>query len=158
MVDDPHKDRAEAESKRMRDRVHGWWSSAALKRLQPDRNAVVAIQTHWHVDDLAGRRLEEDGRLEDGGRWMVVHLPAIADPAKFGPDPLGRREGDPLPHPKIATKNRRKLLAWWHDVKSTSTVRDWHALSQGDPQPSQGTLVSRDLLRSIRDGITVVEP
>ncbi|MFG3552258.1 hypothetical protein [Streptomyces sp. NPDC047725] len=39
-----------------------------------------------------------------------------------------------------------------------STVRDWHALSQGDPQPSEGALVSRDLLRSIRDGVTVVEP
>ncbi|MFE2072115.1 hypothetical protein [Streptomyces misionensis] len=37
-------------------------------------------------------------------------------------------------------------------------MRDWHALSQGDPQPSEGALVSRDLLRSIRDGITVVEP
>jgi hypothetical protein len=32
----------------------------------------------------------------------------------------------------------------------TSTVRDLHALSQGDPQPSEGALVSRDLLRSIR--------
>jgi hypothetical protein len=111
-----------------------------------------------NCDDLAGRRLEEDGRLEDGGRWKVVHLPAIANPSKFGPDPLGRRDGDPLPHPKIPTRNRRKLIAWWDDVKATSTVRDWHALSQGDPQPSEGALVSRDLLRSIRDGITVVEP
>ncbi|MER7740028.1 terminase family protein [Streptomyces sp. NPDC096538] len=158
VVDDPHKDRAEAESKKMREKVHDWWSSAALKRLQPDRNAVVAIQTRWHPDDFAGRRLEEDGRLEDGGRWKVVHLPAIANPSKFGPDPLGRRDGDPLPHPKIPTRNRRKLIAWWDDVKRTSTVRDWHALSQGDPQPSEGALVSRDLLRSIRDGITVVEP
>ncbi|MEU2357622.1 hypothetical protein ABZ599_32400 [Streptomyces misionensis] len=102
--------------------------------------------------------LEEDGRLEEGGRWKVVHLQAIANPSKFGPDPLGRRDGDPLPHPKIPTGNRRALLAWWNDVKGTSTVRDWHALSQGDPQPSEGALVSRDLLRSIRDGITVVEP
>lgn len=157
IIDDPHKDRAEAESAKMRARVHDWWSSAALKRLQPDRNAVVAIQTRWHPDDFAGRRLEEDGRLEDGGRWKVVHLPALAD-AKFGPDPLGRRPGDPLPHPKIPTRDRRALLAWWADVKKTSTVRDWHALAQGDPQPAEGALVSRELLRSIRDGVTVVEP
>lgn len=157
VVDDPHKDRAEAESAKMRERVHDWWSSAALKRLQPDRNAVVAIQTRWHPDDFAGRRLDEDGRLEDGGRWKVVHLPAIAD-AKFGPDPLGRAPGDPLPHPKIPTRNRRALLAWWADVKKTSSVRDWHALSQGDPQPAEGALVSRDLLRAIRDGVTPVEP
>jgi hypothetical protein len=65
---------------------------------------------------------------------------------------------DPLPHPKIPTTSRCGLLTWWDDVKRTSAVRDWHALSQGDPQPSEGALVSWDLLRSIRDGITVVEP
>ena len=158
VVDDPHKDRAEAESPRLREHVHEWWSSAALKRLQPDRNAVIAIQTRWHPDDFCGRRLEEEGRLEDGGRWKVVHLPAIANPSKFGPDPLGRQDGDPLPHPKIPTRNRKALLAWWADVKNTSTVRDWHAMSQGDPQPAEGALVSRDLLRLIRDGVTTVEP
>ncbi|MFF4147153.1 hypothetical protein ACFY0A_38895 [Streptomyces sp. NPDC001698] len=158
IVDDPHKDRADAESARLREQVHDWWSSAALKRLQPDRNAVVAIQTRWHPDDFCGRRLEEEGRLEDGGRWKVVHLPAIANPSKFGPDPLGRQDGDPLPHPKIPTRKRRALLAWWKDVKDTSTVRDWHAMAQGDPQPAEGALVSRDLLRLIRDGVTAVEP
>jgi hypothetical protein len=158
VVDDPHKDRAEAESPKMRERVHDWWSSAALKRLQPDRNAVACIMTRWHPDDFAGRRLEEEGRLEDGGRWKVVHLPAIANPSKFGPDPLGRRDGDPLPHPKIPTRNRRALLAWWADAKKTSSVRDWHAINQGDPQPAEGALVSRALLRAIRDGVTKVEP
>ncbi|MET9321981.1 terminase family protein [Streptomyces sp. NPDC003038] len=158
VVDDPHKDRAEAESKKMRERVHDWWSSAAVKRLQPDRHAVVAIQTRWHPDDFAGRRLAEDGRLEEGGKWKVVHLPAIANPSRFGPDPLGRRDGDPLTHPKIPTRNRSALKAWWQADKEGSSVRDWHALSQGDPQPSEGALVSRDLLRSIRDGLTVVEP
>ncbi|MFI0827267.1 terminase large subunit domain-containing protein [Streptomyces roseolus] len=158
VVDDPHKDRGEAESARMRQQVHEWWSSAALKRLQPDRNAVVAIQTRWHPDDFSGRRLEEEGRLEEGGRWKVVHLPALANPSKFGPDPLGREDGEPLPHPKIRTRDRRALLAWWADVKKTSSVQDWHAMAQGDPQPAEGALVSRDLLRLIRDGATKVEP
>ena len=158
VVDDPHKDRADAESPVLRGHVHDWWSSAALKRLQPDRNAVVAIQTRWHPDDFCGRRLEEEGRLEEGGRWKVVHLPAIANPSKFGPDPLGREDGDPLPHPKIRTKNRRALLAWWADVKNTSNVRDWHSMAQGDPQPTEGALVSRDLLRMIRDPGGTVQP
>ncbi|GGZ23404.1 hypothetical protein GCM10010387_15700 [Streptomyces inusitatus] len=158
VVDDPHKDRADAESPRAREHVHDWWSSAALKRLQPDRNAVAVVQTRWHPDDFSGRRLEEEGRLEDGGRWKVIHLPAIANPSKFGPDPLGREDGEPLPHPKIPTRQRRKLIAWWDDVKKTSTVRDWHAMAQGDPQPAEGALVSRDLLRMIRDPGTTVEP
>ncbi|MFD8774492.1 terminase large subunit domain-containing protein [Streptomyces sp. NPDC059916] len=157
IVDDPHKDRADAESEASRRALHDWYSSTALKRLQPDRNAVVAIMTRWHPDDFAGRRLAEEGRLEDGGRWRVIHLPAIADP-KFGPDPLGRAPGDPLPHPKIPTRDRRALLAWWADMKKTSIVRDWHALAQGDPQPAEGALVSEELLRLIRDTSTKVEP
>jgi hypothetical protein len=85
-----------------------------------------------HPDDFAGRR------LEDGGRGKAVHLPAVADP-KFSPDSLGRRPGDPLPHPhphpQIPTRSRRALRAWWADVKKTSSVRDWHAIAEGDPQP-----------------------
>lgn len=157
IVDDPHKDRADAESEASRRALHDWYSSTALKRLQPDRNAVVAIQTRWHPDDFAGRRLQEEGRSEDGGRWKVIHLPAIADP-KFGPDPLGREPGDPLPHPKIPTRDRKALLAWWADMKKTSIVRDWHALAQGDPQPAEGALVSEELLRLLRDTTTPVEP
>ncbi|MFC4060219.1 terminase large subunit domain-containing protein [Planomonospora corallina] len=151
LIDDPHKDRADAESAASRQAVHDWYSSTALKRLQPDRNAVVGIQTRWHPDDWAGRRLKEEGRIEEGGRWKVVHLPAIANPDKFGPDPLGRRDGDPLTHPKIPTRDRAALLAWWDDMKRTSIVRDWHALGQGDPQPAEGALVSEELLRLIRD-------
>lgn len=156
IVDDPHKDRADAESEASRRALHDWYSSTALKRLQPDRNAVVAIMTRWHPDDFAGRRLAEEGRLEEGGRWRVIHLPAIADP-KFGPDPLGRAPGEPLPHPKIPTRDRAALLAWWADMKRTSIVRDWHALAQGDPQPAEGALVSEELLRLIRDTTSVVE-
>ncbi|MGY5035156.1 terminase large subunit domain-containing protein [Streptomyces sp. 900116325] len=157
IVDDPHKDRADAESEASRRTLHDWYSSTALKRLQPDRNAVVGIQTRWHPDDWAGRRLADEGRLEEGGRWKVIHLPAIAD-AKFGDDPLGRAPGDPLPHPKIPTRNRRRLLAWWADMKATSIPRDWHALAQGDPQPGEGALVSEELLRMLRDGTSRVEP
>ncbi|MEU0060825.1 terminase family protein, partial [Streptomyces sp. NPDC006334] len=51
IIDDPHKDRADAESEASRRALHDWYSSAALSRLQPDRSAVVAIQTRWHPDD-----------------------------------------------------------------------------------------------------------
>jgi len=157
IVDDPHADRAQAESAASRKAVHNWWSSTASKRLQPDVGVVCCIMTRWNLDDFAGRRLKEEGRLEEGGRWKVVHLPAIADP-KFGEDPIGRAPGEPLTHPKIPTKDRSKLMAWWDDMKRTSMVRDWHSLAQGDPQPTEGALVTAELLELLRDGKTVVEP
>ncbi|MFB9476887.1 hypothetical protein ACFFR3_45985 [Nonomuraea salmonea] len=157
IVDDPHKDRADAESARSRKRVHDWYSSTALKRLQPDRNAVLGVQTRWHEEDWAGRRLKEEGRLEEGGRWKVVHLPAIADP-KYGPDPLGRKPGEPLTHPKIPTRDKKALKAWWDDMKSTSIVRDWYALGQGDPRPAEGALVTAELMRGLRADDSGVTP
>jgi len=157
IVDDPHADRAEAESPRIRGAVHDWWSSTAAARLQPDMGAVVCVQTRWHLDDFAGRRLSDEGRLEEGGQWKVVHLPAFADP-KFGPDPLGRAPGEPLTHPKIATRDSAALVAWWNKKKAGSLVRDWHSLYQGDPQPVAGALVTEELLRDIRDVKTKVEP
>lgn len=157
IIDDPHKDRADAESEAARRALHDWYSSAALSRLQPDRSAVVAIQTRWHPDDFAGRRIEEEGRIEDGGRWKVIHLPALADP-KFGADPLGREHGEPLPHPKIPSRDVARLRGWWANKKQTSIVRDWHALYQGDPQPAEGALVSEELLKLLRDTTTPVEP
>lgn len=157
IIDDPHADRAQAESEPRRKAVHDWWSSTASKRLQPDMGAVIIIMTRWHPDDLAGRRLKEEGRRDEGGRWQVVHLPALADP-KFGVDPLGRAPGEPLTHPKIRTRDRERLLEWWHDMRRSSIVRDWHSLGQGDPQPIKGALVTAGLLESIRDGVTVVAP
>lgn len=157
IVDDPHADRAQAESPRIRNAVHDWWSSTASKRLQPDMGAVICIMTRWAPDDFAGRRLKEEGRVEDGGRWRVVHLPAFADP-KFGKDPLGRGAGEPLTHPKIRTRDKARLVAWWADMRRTSIVRDWHSLAQGDPQPVVGALVTEELLRAIRETTTTAEP
>ena len=157
IVDDPTKDRAEAESPTFRKALHDWWSSTASSRLQPDMGSVIAIQTRWHEDDFAGRRLATEGRLEEGGRWKVVHLPAIADP-RYGVDPIGRAPGDPLTHPKIPTRDRARLIAWWADKKRTTMVRDWFSLYQGDPQPPSGALATSELLERIRQTRNVAEP
>jgi hypothetical protein len=155
ICDDPHKNRAEAESLRTRDTIHDWWTADALYRLQPG-SPVVLIQTRWHVDDLAGRVLADEGRIEQGGRWKVLHLPAIAD-RKFGDDPLGRAPGQPLTHPKIPTRDVARLARHWADKKRTSG-RDWHSLAQGDPQPAEGALVTHRLLRSLRQYTGQAEP
>lgn len=146
IVDDPHKDRMEADSLRMRNRVWEWWSSVALSRLRPGSPVVLTL-TRWHEDDLAGRVLAHEGVWGKGGRWRVVHLPATATDAD---DPLGRAYGAPLTHPAIADGDDESLARHWADKKATSTPRDWGALYMGDPQPAEGALLARSELEERR--------
>jgi hypothetical protein len=57
IIDDPLKDRQEAESETIRQTLHEWYGSVINMRLQP-KNAVVIVHTRWHEDDLSGHLLE----------------------------------------------------------------------------------------------------
>lgn len=71
IVDDPHKNRQDAESQTIRDMVHGWFTSTAMSRIEPGGSAIV-VHTRWHGDDLVGR-LESD----QDTHWELINLPAI---------------------------------------------------------------------------------
>lgn len=147
-VDDPIKSRAEAESIAYRNAVHNAYSGDILSRLAPGA-PIIIIATRWHEDDLSGRRIREDGTTAKGGRWEHIHLPAICDSAD---DPLGRKPGQPLPHPsdEIEPEDTESLLRHWHEKRSGSTARDWAALYQGDPRPTEGALLTWEMMRQRR--------
>jgi hypothetical protein len=148
-VDDPHKSRADADSLRFRDAVDDWYSADLGSRLAP-RAPLVLVMTTWHIDDLAHRVIEREGRIEDGGRWRVLVMPALCtDPET---DPLGRQLGEPLPHPKIKPGDVDELLRHWHEKRDSSVLRDWHSLYQCDPQPAEGALLTEAQLRGQRYG------
>lgn len=71
LIDDPIKNRLEAESALMRERLWDWFTDVFLTRLEPGASAILVMH-RWHPDDLAGRLIEEG--------WEGVVLPAI-DPA-----------------------------------------------------------------------------
>jgi predicted phage terminase large subunit-like protein len=125
LIDDPIKGRAEADSSTMRQRLKDWFGSVAYTRLMPG-GAVVIVQTRWHEDDLAGHCIRE---LQHEG-WTVVSLKAIAE----GDDPLGRQEGEVLWSDQFP-------LATIEDIKRTLPSRDFSALYQQSPMPSEGGLV-----------------
>lgn len=147
IIDDPHKDRAEADSKQMRDKVWDTYSSSLLSRLTPAWKPIILVQTRWHPDDMAGRVLEEEGREDEGGRWRVIELPALATSET---DPLGRSTGEPLTHPKIPEHDLESALRHWEDKKRTATIRDWAALYQCDPVPAEGALLTADQVKAAR--------
>lgn len=146
-IDDPLKSRQEADSLRARERVMKWFSADITSRLSPGA-PIILIMTPWHEDDIAARVIVDQGRADEGGRWRVIRMPALCDDPKR--DPLHRKEGDPLPHPRIKPGDRMRLLAHWQEKRNTSTLQDWFSLYQCDPKPTEGALLDRALLRERR--------
>ena len=99
VIDDPHKDRAEAESALMRDRVWEYYQSTLYSRLE-GYGAVILIMQRWHVDDLVGRILEESYRLKEAGQpydeWEIINFPAIAEEDEYIKGELMRKKGEAL--------------------------------------------------------------
>jgi hypothetical protein len=152
LVDDPVKGRVEADSPTTREKTWNWWSGDLTSRLAPGV-PVMLVMTRWSDDDLAARLLAEEGSTDEGGRWRVVYMPAIAteiDADNKFRDGLGRRPGEPLSHPVIPTSEPKRLLKHWNDKKTSSTPRDWGALYQGNPRPVEGALIDRKILRQRR--------
>ena len=130
LIDDPVKNREEAESEAFRRRNKDWYTSTAYTRLMPGAKVVI-IQTRWHEDDLTGWQLRE--HAHEG--WTVLSLPAIAEDH----DILGRQRGDPLwdQYP-IAALDR---------IKEAIGTRDWSALYQQRPAPAEGGIFKAEWFR-----------
>lgn len=136
LIDDPFKDREEADSEIRRGRVWDWYTSTAYTRLMPG-GAVVIINTRWHDDDLSGRLLAD---MQDGGdQWEVLSLPAIRpDGSALWPEwyPLERLE----------------------QIRSVLPARDWNSLYQQNPIPDDGDYFKSDWLNDydqLPDGLSV---
>ena len=131
IIDDPIKDRLQADSRLYRDRVWDWWTDVASTRLAPGA-PVVLILTRWHHDDLAGRLLA----AEDGHLWRVLNIPAeCVDPDT---DPLDRELGEFMESARGRTEQQ------WAAIKVRSGSRTWGALYQGNPTPDSGNLFPVD--------------
>ena len=76
VIDDPYKDYEEANSEVIQEKIWNWYLSTFRTRLSP-KGAIIVVHTRWTTNDLTARLLDLEGRLEDGGLWDVVRLPAI---------------------------------------------------------------------------------
>ncbi len=114
IVDDPIKNREEAESPTQRQKVMEWFTSTAMTRPTPG-GSVIVVHTRWHSDDLIGR-------LAKKGGWTVVNLPALDDSGHYL-WPEGGWDAKSL-------EPRRKEIGEY----------DWWALFQGEPRPRGGRM------------------
>lgn len=136
IVDDPVKNREQAESESYRERVWEWFNDDLYTRLEPD-GAIIVIQTRWHEDDLFGR-LVKQMEEEDGEKWEVLNLPALAEED----DPLGRQVDEalcPQRYDEAALERIRQKLGEY----------SFAALYQGRPTARDGGLFQVDKINAI---------
>lgn len=115
IVDDPVKNREEAESERVREGIHEWYTSTALSRFEPRcAPKVIVNMARWHDDDLVGR-LTQDSEI----KYEVMNLQALDD------------TGGPLWPERwtIDALEQRRLMVGEYD---------WASLYQGMPMPRDG--------------------
>lgn len=136
IIDDPVKDRAAAESAKIREGTWDWWESVALTRLAPGAR-VVLIQTRWHQDDLAGRITSRPSSLT----WRTISIPAIA----VGDDPLGRAPGDELP------SVRKREPGYFRRLMATMSSYVFSGVYQQVPTAAEGNFFRRQTFRYWRD-------
>lgn len=153
IIDDPLKNREEAESEGRRDLVDDTFRSAVRTRLRPN-GAVVIFHTRWHQDDLAGRLMQRMVSDPEASQWEIVCLPGLAlesYPASIEEQRKKMREGVfvPLSDP-LGRAPGQALCPDWYDERWLRSARadmgayDFEALYQQMPYLLEGNMFKRD--------------
>jgi len=144
IIDDPFENWKQAQSLTVRNQVWDWWRGTFRTRIW-ENGAIILVMTRWHEDDLAGRLLSEQG-----DRWTILRLPALAETQKdrdkshellgLRPglrDPLGRKAGEALCPQRFSARALQEIQ---RDVGSIV----WFAEYQATPRAPEGNKFKRE--------------
>jgi len=126
ILDDPVRNRSEANSKLISDKILDEFHDSFMTRLhQP--NIVIIILTRWSELDLAGRLLEDEKE-----NWKVISMPALAEKN----DILGRGLDEPLCPELIPLEH---MLHFKNNRPTT-----FESLYQQNPSIASGNIFKRE--------------
>lgn len=134
IIDDPYKDRKEANSKTIREGVWDWYVDVFKTRLHNNSKQLLLF-TRWHEDDLAGRILSEES-----DEWEVIAIPCLKESTK----PLN--EAIDIDDPREIDE------ALWEEKHSAQEIRKrrehnpttFNSLYQQRPTAQDGNIFKRD--------------
>ena len=146
IVDDPIKDRKDANSPTIRESLWDWWKDVLRSRLI-DVGFILGIWTRWTEDDPMGRILKDVAEGNNEDRVVLLRLPALAETyaerksaQSMGlpfdkQDPLGRQPGEALWPEKESVAE--------HIATRKAYPLTFDSLYQGRPRPAGGFVASR---------------
>ena len=128
LIDDPYKDRAAAESKKIRNNIREWFADVFWTRLEPAAGtgakpgSCIVQHTRWHEDDLIGWLLA--GKFS-GYKFERIRLPAICEDED---DLIGRNIGEALWPERFPVDELRR-------IEASIGPYSWASLFQQRPRP-----------------------
>lgn len=139
LLDDPFKNREEADSPTMRNKVWDWFTQVFGTRKRMSAGELI-IMTRWHEDDILGRAMARGG-------WELLNFPAIMTEEDLSTKhPLDHRApGEvlwPEHYPTEVIEERKRDLG----------TRAFNALYQQRPTAQEGNIVKREWFQFYRGG------
>lgn len=135
IVDDPFKNRQEADSATIREVRYNWYRSTFYTRAE-GATMIIFILTRWHEDDLAGRVLRDAEEAKKKGEsyddWDIIQFKAIATE-----DDSHRKEGEALWPNKFPLEQLKT-------IKTTIGSYEFSALYQQTPIDEENRKFKQD--------------
>lgn len=163
IVDDPHKDRSEAESPVSRKTVWEYFQSTLYSRLEGP-GVIIVIMQRWHVDDLVGKLIEQQLQFEAEGRenfdkWRVINFPAIAEHDEYYDGNLIRKKGEALwpekfPLDTLDNIKTKSLYNWFSQYQQNPIATEFQEFKEEYFR----TYETKELLGKSLNYYTLVDP
>jgi len=136
IIDDPYKNRQDADSPLYKQFVINEWFNT-IKTRASSKCKYIIVHTRWNEDDLIGYLLDSEP-----DKWFYMNFPQEAEEYE---EITGREPGDPLLIE--AGKDKKWLEEYKRSFLNDPTgggLRAWNALMQGKPSSLEGNLIKRE--------------
>lgn len=142
IIDDPIKNREEAESKTNREKQKEWYKSVFRTRFFESR--ILMLMTRWHTDDLAGWQTRSVKNSAGADKWKIVNFPALFEQTEFTHPEDPRSESEAL-WPQVFDEAALQSLRESENMDSYT----WAGLYQQRPSPPGGNKIKRHWIQRI---------
>jgi len=135
IIDDPFKNREEAESATIREKNFEWYTDVFLTRRE-DNAPVLITATRWHEEDLIGKVIDISENELGTDKCKIITLPALSE------EVIPEYDQRTAPNQSLWVKKFPEEVLY--KIKNTLPVYSWLSLYQQRPSAAAGNLVKKE--------------